>query len=118
MKKGMVEEEYAAETLAFRNDTFIVLFSLTAHVNHGSLIYVLFPWFHLQSSVVHKIDPQLVYEINTFLKLIKPKIRFHIHFSEPLISDRDTQSHNSCVRTHKKAGWKKQWQLGRHQHIF
>ena len=53
-----------------------------------------------------------------FLKLIKPKIRFHVHFSEPLISDRDTQSHNSCVKTHEKAGWKKQWQLGRHQHIF
>ena len=45
-----------------------------------------------------------------FLKLIKPKIRFHMHCSEPLISDRHTQSHNSC--SWLMEGGKKQWQLG------
>lgn len=70
-----MKEKYAEETDAFRSDTFAVLFfdqkgnlvvSLTVRVNHGSLIYFLFPWFHLQSSVVHIIDPQIVYEINAF----------------------------------------------------
>lgn len=70
-----MEEKYAEETDAFRSDTSAVLFfdqkgnlvvSLTVRVNHGSLIYFLFPWFHLQSSVVHIIDPQIVYEINAF----------------------------------------------------